>query len=240
MDGVELAARFSLITNHLRFCGPESAEKQFHEYLSKKDNAKEVESSLKKFEGLYVYLSAIADKSGKNFIDYDVVEGYWIGNSLLDKFNDEDIKKIITQLMGRGLPKTIGNSLKAKLPSGFVPHHNFNVFFVGVGNITGSVEATVQNMDNCRISHGIVQDIVGDHLVVKTDSVAKDSTGYILKDDIKNVVYHPDFMPGLKKGDTVALHWGYACMRLTDKQASNLDKYTRKILDIINSQLKAS
>ena len=86
MKGVELAARFAYITNFLRYCGPEEASKQFNEYIEKQDNEKDVEASLKKFEGLYPYLSSIAEKTGKIFTDYDVVEAYWIGNKLLDKF----------------------------------------------------------------------------------------------------------------------------------------------------------
>ena len=239
MDGIELAARFSFITNHLRFCGPESAENQFLHYLKKKDNSEEVEFALKRFEGLYPYLSAIAKKANGSFADYQVVEGYWIGNSLLDNFKDADIKDIIKKLMNRGLPKSLGNRLIEKLPAGLVPHHNFNVFYVGVGNITGSVEATIQNMDNCRISQGTIQDVIGDHLVVKTDSIVKEKGIYGFKDDVKNVVYHPEFLP-VKKGDIVALHWGYAAMKLTKEQSVNLEKYTIKILDVINSQSRAS
>src|SRR3989338_6132626 len=136
MKGIELAARFSYITNSLRFCGPKEASKQFLQYLSKKNN--------------------------KDIFDYEVIEAYWIGNKLLDNFTDDDNKKIIKKLMQRGLPKSIGLDLIKNLPSGLVPHHNFNVMYVGVGRLTGSVETNLQNMDNYRISYGKVLEVLDD------------------------------------------------------------------------------
>src|SRR3989338_10707502 len=162
MKGIELAARFSYITNSLRFCGPEEASKQFLQYLDKRNNEKKVKDSLLKFEGLYPYLSTIAEKNNKDIFDYEVVEAYWIGNKLLDNITDEDNKKIIRKLMQRGLPKSIGLDLIKNLPSGLVPHHNFNVMYVGVGRLTGSVETNLQNMDNYRISYGKVLEVLDD------------------------------------------------------------------------------
>src|SRR3989344_2401741 len=111
MDGHELAARFSYITNNLRFCGPQVAANQFLEYIAKRNNKDAVEDSLRKFEGLYPYLSVIAQRLGKHFCDYDVVEAYWIGNKYLEQCNDEDLHTIINLLMQRGLPKSIGMGL---------------------------------------------------------------------------------------------------------------------------------
>src|SRR3989344_722967 len=193
MDGTELASRFSYITNSLRFCGPKEACGQFLKYANKKDsrNLDEIRASIKKFEGLYPYLSSIAEKNSRDFLDYEVVEAYWIGNRLLEKLNDEDIKQIIEKLMHRGLPKSIGGSLIKNLPHGFVPHHNFNVFYVGVGRTSGTVET-------------------------------------------KTAVYLKEMLPEVRKNDTVALHWGFACCVLDEEQLGNLREYSKKIIDIMN------
>ncbi len=237
MDGIELAARFSYITNSLRFCGPEEASQRFLEYITNKEYPGKIESLLKKFEGLYPYLSAIAEKSNKNFPDRDVVEAYWIGNQLLDNFNDEDIKKIIKKLMQRGLPKSIGNGLIKNMPSGFVPHHNFNVFYVGVGRTTGSVPTTLKNMDNCMIKHGKVLKILKNKLVVQTSLLEKEGNELFLKNRItKNVSYLREILLGVKKDCYVALHWRFAPVTLTDKQVRNLEEYTKKILDVMNGR----
>lgn len=236
MKGIELAARFSYITNSLGFCGPCEASEQFIDFFKKKENPELIGSQLKKFEGLYPYLSYIADKSEKELFDYEVIEAYWIGNNLLDSFNDEDLKHIIQSLTKSGLPKSIGDNLIRKLPSGLIPHHNFNVFYVGVGRITGSVELTVQNMDNCRVSWGKVLDISADRLIVETPCLkSKDNQLYLGKEEIKTAVYFPELFADIKKGDLVAMHWGFAAVKLNEIQAADLMKYTNRILDAVNS-----
>lgn len=237
MDGIELAARFSYITNSLRFCGPEEASKQFLDYINKSASAESVRESIKKFEGLYPYLSAIAQKAKMDFLDYDVVEAYWLGNPLLEKFEDDDMKEIIEKLMSRGLPKSIGNNLIKTMPHGFVPHHNFNVFYVGVGRTTGSVETTLQNMDNCRVSWGKVVDIIESSLIVQSRPL-KNMGGMLTigDEEAKTAVYLREMLPNVKKDDFVALHWGFACLVLDDRQLENLISYTGRILKIFNSR----
>ena len=90
MDGLELAGRFSYITNALGYCGPDCAYEKFLEYVKGNKNTDDIEKALKRFEGLFPYLNAIAKKTGKKFTDYSVVEAYWIGNSLLDFVSSRD------------------------------------------------------------------------------------------------------------------------------------------------------
>jgi len=235
MKGIELAARFSYITNSLRFCGPKEASKQFLQYLSNKNNGQKVKESLLKFEGLYPYLSSIAEKNKKDIFDYEVIEAYWIGNKLLDSFENKDIKEIIKKLMQRGLPKSIGNNLIEDLPSGFVPHHNFNVMYVGVGRVTGSVEMNLQNMDNCRVSWGKVLEVFQDKLLVQSNTLVKNKNKFELnQNEAKTAVYMPQMLPNIKKNDIVALHWGFAPVILTKGQLRNLEKYTQLTMGILN------
>ena len=205
MDALELAARFSFITNALRYCGPKEANEQFRRYFSTKGNAKEVRESLLRFEGLPPYLSAIAKKHGLGMFDGQVVEAYWLGNELLDGFTIDDLKAIVDGLVARGLPQPVGNRLKAEMPTGFVPHHNFNVFYVGVGRTTGSVPTTVQNMDNCRISSGKVAEVIGTNLIVATTTLAERDGKIIEEESTKTIAYLPELMPDVKKGDVVAI-----------------------------------
>ena len=235
MDGIELAARFSYITNSLRFCGPEEASGQFLGYIASSTSAESVKESLKKFEGLYPYLSVIAAKNKKEFTDYGVVEAYWIGNELLDNMDSEDIKSIIEKLMSRGLPKSIGHGLMKNLPDGMVPHHNFNVLYVGVGKTSGTVPTTIQNMDNCRISMGKVIGFSGDNLIVQTDILKSAGGKFLLqKNETKTAAYLKEMLPEVKMGDYVALHWGFACMALNGIQRKNLEHYTNKIVHMLN------
>ncbi|MFH1409913.1 MAG: DUF6390 family protein [Nanoarchaeota archaeon] len=236
MNGLELCVRFSYITNTLRFCGPEEAATQFLQYIEKKDNAGPVEASLKRFEGLLPYLSTIAEKNGEEPFDHDVVEAYWIGNKLLDACDDADMKSCIQKLMQRGLPKSWGEKKIAQLPSGFRPHHDFNVFYVGVGMLTGSVERTMQNMDNCRISWGKVLDVHPGQLIVSTQQLEKKYGDFVLVEATKNAMFLPVMLPDVQKGDHVALHWGFAAVELTTQQSASLKKYTKNILSVMNAQ----
>ena len=233
MNGTELAARMSYITNFLHFCGPTESNREFLRYIEGEKNEEDVRGRLKRFEGLYPYLSAIANKHGKDFLDHDVVEAYWFGNKLLDSFTDEDMKGIIEKLVARGLPKSIGQSLILGLKPGLAPHHNFNVFYVGVGRVTGSVETTLTNMDNCRTSYGSVIEILGGNkMLVKTTTLRKEKGRITLLDDNKVIAYLPEMLPSVKKRDLVALHWGFAPAIITEGQAKAIDAYTERVLSL--------
>ncbi|MFH1053776.1 MAG: DUF6390 family protein [Candidatus Woesearchaeota archaeon] len=218
MKGIELCLRFSYITNRLRYCGPEEANKAFLEYLDNKDNEDQVKEMLGRFEGLLPYLSTIAEKHNKQPFDFDVVEAYWIGNSLLENFNKEEMKQLIDKLMERGLPKSIGEKVKENIPNKSFPHHSFNVYIVGVGNLTGSVEATKENMEKCRISSAEVMKIENNNnkLFVKTETGEKE------------IDFMPLMLPEIKVGDIVAIHWDFAPLILTNNQVKNLKKYSIK------------
>lgn len=240
MNGTELAARFSYITNVLRYCGPKEAGEAFIKYVKNKDNKEEVAKAIKKFEGLYPYLRTIAEATEKDYLDYDVVEAYWIGNELLDELGDKEVSKAVERLMKRGLPKSIGEKAIKELPKGFPLHHDFNVMYVGVGNITGSVPVTLQNMENCRVSWGEVVKVQKGTLLVRKQPLKFISNEYVLGEtETVNAVYLPKMLPDVKKGDIVALHWGFAPIILTREQQANLEKYTGRVRAITNEWLKS-
>lgn len=238
-DGHELAARFSYITNALRYCGPSNAADAFVTYFKTKSNKDIVEDALKKFEGLYPYLSSIAKKNGRHFCDYDVVEAYWIGNALLDVFTDDDLKEIILALAKRGLPKSHADKLIKNLPPGMFPHHDFNVLYVGVGMTSGTVPTTLQNMENCRVSWGTVTQILPQKLIVSSQELKLDNKKLILQDALKSVEYKSDIL-SVKKGDIVAMHWGFAVCVLSPLQQKNVQEYTVKLLNVLNHSVMDS
>ena len=234
MNGIELALRMSYITNALHFCGPEESNEVFLNYVAGKKDEEKVCSCLKRFEGLYPYLSAIAKKHNKDFLDYDVVEAYWFGNSLLDAFTLEDMKAVIEKLVSRGLPSSIAERCIHKLKPGMVPHHNFNVLHVGVGKVTGSVPTTLTNMDNCRTSVGTVLEVLpSNHLLVKATTLKSENGKIVQVEDTKTATYLPDMLGSVKKNNLVALHWGFAAIILTRQQAEAIDTYTKRLLEVV-------
>ena len=236
---LDLLCRFSLITNRLRYCGPKDAYKDFLLLLQGKHYDEEkIKKHFIRYEGLYVYLDYIAKKLNKNPFDYDIVETYWIGNDLLEKFNDADIKKIIHGLSERGLPKTHADFLIKKLPIGMNLSHSFNVLFVGVGKTTGSVPTNIQTMNKCIISIGKVLKILKEELIVAVSPlIIKKELLEFGNQKIIHVEYKPEFFKNIKVGDKVGIHWDYACKILTKREETNLKKYTQKNINSINRAL---
>ena len=204
------------------------------QYAKHHNNEYQVQQSLQKFEALYPYLSLIAEKTGKQAFDHDVVESYWLGNKLLEEFQDNDMKRIIEMLVQRGLPLSLGTELIKNMPHGLFPHHNFNVFYVGVGKTTGAVPTTLQNMDNCRVSWGQVAAVFSKTLIVKASPlVFTDGRFSLGKEEPKTAMHVPELLGKVKAGDIVALHWGCASLILDDGQVDNLKKYTLRLFDAL-------
>lgn len=237
--GIELAARFSLITNRLRFCGPKEAYQDFFFLLKKQkyDETKLIEQ-FKKFEGLYVYLGYIGSKFNKNPLSYEVVEAYWLGNELLDSYSKEDLIQILTKLTERGLPQDYADLLITKLPPGMNPHHSFNVLFVGVGKTTGSVPTNLLTMNKCVVSTGKVLKIQKGTLMASVQPlVVQRGKLQYSKSEFQHVEYDKELFSDIKIGDKVAIHWDFACKILTEKEEHNLKKYTQQNIDTLNSAL---
>ncbi len=236
---LDLLCRFSLITNRLRYCGPKDAYKDSLLLVQEKPCDKEkIKKQFMRYEGLYVYLDYLAKKLNKKPFDYDVVEAYWTGNELLDKFNDKDNKKIIQNLTKRGLPKNHAEFLIKKSPEGMNFSHSFNVLFVGVGMTTSSVPTNIITMNKCIISIGKVLKILKDQLMVAVSPLIIEQE--LLKFDeqkIQHVEYASEFFKDIKVGDKIAIHWDYACKRLTEIEVKNLKKYTQKNIDALNQSL---
>jgi len=228
MDGVVRCSRYAFGPNRLHYCGPD-ANREIFAYIKEGAGDLGLEALLQKFRTMYPYLSYISRINNiSNPFDDRVVEAYWIGNKLLEKCEKKDMIEVINRLQKRGLPKSIAEKKIEQLPEKLKPHHNANVLFVGVGKLTGSVPTTIKNMQNCRISSGIVID---EH-TVKTKVLQAD---FSLKEEIKP--FNPLPSMHYQKGDKVALHWNTACYTLSEEQDNNLEKYNAEILEIVRRSL---
>ena len=226
-DGVRLGARFSLATNRLNYCGPEGAERWLHRAIVTGEGCDAARRALAGFEALVPYLDAIARKHGRDRFDRDVVEAYWIGNPLLDTFERSDFLRILGELVGRGLPRSLADRLGAALPERPLPHHAFHVAFVGVGNVTGHVATTVPNIEACRPGWGTVTAVTGDRLDLTRSTVRlADGRIGLGPDRPTQNGFDPALLPGVRAGDIVALHWEMPVLILSPAQAENLRRYT--------------
>jgi len=132
----------------------------------------------------------------------------------------------------RHLPPKALDYFCAHIPPGSVPHHSFHVLYLQT--ITGVIEKTVKNQDQCRISWGQVTE-KGERLTVKTQKLKVEKNRYILQECTKKVDYLADGkqFTDAGAGDIVAIHWGLAVDRLEKEQAKRLHKYTTHNLERI-------
>lgn len=238
MDGVPLAARFSLPTNQRNFCGPADAGGPLYEAATAGRRVEEAGAALLKFEALAPYLEAIGRRHGLAPLDARVVEAYWIGNELLDVFGRDDFRAILDALSARGLPASIARRLAAHLPARPIPHHLFHVAFVGVGAVTGHVPTTLPNMEACRPAAARVVALRDGRLRTLVAPLRAEAERLVLgTPEERTYPYDPALLPGLRPGATVALHWETPVLELTEDQADALAAYTARSLAAANEAL---
>ncbi|HLN51900.1 MAG TPA: DUF6390 family protein [Thermoplasmata archaeon] len=240
MDGIQLGARFSIATNRLSFCGPADAAPLLYRAIASGEELPRAGQALSGFEALMPYLEAIAGKHGKNPFDYDVVEAYWIGNRLLDAFDREDFRTLLTALTRRGLPRSAAVRLTEHLPERPIPHHVFHVAYVGVGTVTGHVPTTLDNMEACRPAWARVLEVRPGSLRLERPCLAVDRGRLTIGRPAEGTVaYDPRVLPDVARGSTVAVHWGWPATVLSPGQETALREWTRRSLDSANESLPA-
>jgi len=238
MQGVQLAARFSIATNRLKYCGPADAEPALFGTIVDGTDLAASRSALLRFEALEPYLTAIAGKHGLDPLDHDVVEAYWIGNELLDDFTRDDFRGILATLSRRGLPRTMADAFSAHLPENPLPHHVFHVSYVGVGNVTGHVKTTLPNMEACRPAWARVLKVSKAALEIEKPPLEYVRGRLQIGTPVRETVaYDSRVLPGLTKGDHVALHWNWPAVALTAGQLANLKEYTERSLSAASDAL---
>jgi len=238
MDGVALCARFSIATNRLQFCGPSDAEPDLYRAITTGEGHAEARQHLSRFEALMPYLEAIGRKHGLDPFDRQVVEAYWVGNSLLDALDAEDFRSLLDALVRRGLPRSFAQHLGEHLPSRPLFHHAFHVSFVGVGNVTGHVETTLANMEACRPAWGTVRARNGSRLTVERSSWAvRDGRLVVGPSKTVEVSFDPRVLPEVRVGAEVALHWDWPALQLEATQRAALEEYSRRSIESANEAL---
>jgi hypothetical protein len=238
MQGVQLAARFSIATNRLKYCGPADAEPALFRTIVEGKDPDASRHALLRFEALEPYLSAIATKHGLDPMDHDVVEAYWIGNELLDDFTRDDFRGILDALAKHGLPRTMADTFAAHLPERPLPHHVFHVSFVGVGNVTGHVKTTLPNMEACRPAWARVLRVTQGTLEVEKPRLEYAGGRLKIGPAVReSLAYDSRFLPSVRKGMHVALHWNWPAVILANGQLANLKEYTERSLAAANEAL---
>lgn len=232
IKGLQLAARFALPPNSLGYCGKDSAPEKFKECIVN-GQSDGVSKELEKFIVLNPYLKTISKITGKNKHSHNVVESYWLGNNELKRVKNDDYKILLKNLSAQGVPPWFIDEVKEKQPKKFIPTHLFQILHVGVGKASGAVPFNMDSINNCMVRWGKVEKIGKEKLVVKLNSLKKSKKGYILTTKKGSFNYRKDFLPGLKIGDIVAVHWKQVVKKLTKNEADKLQRWTKEVVKVV-------
>jgi len=229
IKALQLETRFSLPPNSLGYCGKDSAAEKFKECIIH-GKCKEVEEEVKHFIVLYPYLRTIAAITKLPAFSYEIIEGYWIGNDLLKKIKPEHYNLLLKNFEKQGVPDFFVKELQQKPPKVFIPNHLFQVLHVGVGRASGAVPFNLQSINNCMIRWGEVVKLIDGKAVINLHSLELKDKIYKLVINIETVPLNMDFVPGIKIGNVVAVHWNMVVKILTKNEEEKLKFWTKQCL----------
>jgi len=242
MSGLKIAARYSLPSYSLGYCGPQDrkSRKTLFDYASgKKTDEKLIRGIFDKFEAAYRYYKLIAEKNNiSDPLDERVVRAFWVGNDLLDKVTSEDLKNLIlTGFTQPGLlTKEAAIQRADQVPKGAVPHHSFHVLILGA--VAGRIKLKGKLLDLCRIGWGRILEVKRKKLKVEYKPLLVGKKYELGKEVEKEIEWNQKIVLEVKIGDWVSFHWAQACEVLTPQEVNNLEYYTQKTINLINEQSK--
>jgi hypothetical protein len=215
--------RFASPPNRLGHCGPVASD-GVGEYLHAPIDGGFAELAAQ-FEGAYPYLQLLAGAAHRaDPLDADVVEAYWIGNSLLDRVDLLDFGNSIDARFRRRAGST-WSRIDASVPAG-VAHHSYHVLHVtpwaGLMR-SGVVDEPLRIVDQCCVSWAHVVDDGDGFPLVRRRPLVWTGSRLRLGEPVVEQVSSPI---DVEVGDWVALHWGTVCERLRPDQLGWLRRTT--------------
>lgn len=241
VSGPLLFARYAFGPNRLGYCGPADAAELF-ELAVDGHHEGDLRALARQFEGAWPYLELIAQSNGRRDpLDRDVVEAYWLGNELLDRVQP---MRLGTSLEARFRPRLPGSEwrwLAGKPGDGARPVHAFHVLdvFPRMGLLRSDrIDDVLAVIDGCRIRWGRVVAVEGDWLVVFVVPIRMvDGQLQLGAPALERVQAWRDgagFIADIEPGDTISVHWRWACDRLDRRRLANLTGWTRHQLALAN------
>jgi len=239
MNGILRCSRYAFGPNRLHYCGPE-ANTELKDYIN---NSKDSGLShlLKQFQTLYPYLQSIAHANGiDDYFNDKVVEAYWLGNNLLENIGKPKFHSFLVDELQikKRLPFKEFRWLEEKISRGAVPHHSFHV--MNIWRRTGNMDVphTLESMDECRVSAGVVKEVAGPDIIVEYEPLILESgrlaLGAPLKRKLSRRLESEYDIEQMRAGETVSMHWGIPCEVITKIQAETLRKYTMRNIAFAN------
>lgn len=244
LSGVLRFGRYAFPPNRLGYCGP-ADHGALLEYVASGEPDQGLLELARRFEGAYPYLVLIAHANGLDDpFDDRVVAAYWLGNSLLERVQPQQLFELLTERFKPVMPKGEFRWLSTKLDLGARPHHNFHVFdiYVRAGLMRDErAVIAVGAMDSCRISWATVASVDGEELVVERRPLVMAEGKLALgAPEYKTVTWRSAGRGPLEQvgpGDVVSVHWDWACETLTPKDLQALQANTDRYVALANTTM---
>ncbi len=243
VDGVSKCARYAFGPNKLHLCGPD-ANRDVMAYMREGVSDPGLERILAGFSTMYPYLEVIARANKiRDPFDVQVVEAYWLGNSLLEGISNQTFYTHLREglrLKDRHGAKEFEQMVN-KLPQGARMHHSFHVF--NAYKRTGHQEQyhNRESMDACRVSWGRVVRTDGPSIIVKRQPLLLDGHRLYLGEEEETTISRrledDHTFDELKPRDIISIHWGVPCEVITEENVRWLDYYTQKHIALTNTTL---
>ncbi|MBN2066943.1 MAG: hypothetical protein JW744_00565 [Candidatus Diapherotrites archaeon] len=228
LDALRKACLYSLPPNQLGYCGPKQSWQSFQEFLSTPSDAlvPKTKGLLSEFYAMFPYLELIAEANSLEPFSQEVIEAYWVGNSLLENIPHSKTQETILSFAKHGMPKSIAERKASGLPQGLLPHHSMHVLYVNF--INPDVKPLVQNLSSCLIQWAEVKSLSKKGVEVKGIELISESGELKLREKIKTV--QNQFSLGLKPKDLITVHWNSAIESISKDSLKNLKKFTDRTL----------
>jgi hypothetical protein len=239
--GPVLFARYAYPPNALGYCGPQD-HRAVLEHADEGVAGPDLVALARGFDGAWPYLELIAGANGiADPLDARVVEGYWVGNRLLDRVGMAGLGRSLDDRfrvrVGRDFER-----LAEPVLDGAVPHHSFHVLCVypwlGLLRAGARDGRPLEVLDRCRIRWGRVERAVGDLVEVRSQPLTWDGRelrlGPARLEAATGRTGGRSLAGAVCQGDWVALHWDWVCDRLTPGQLASLRARTAQHLRLAN------
>jgi hypothetical protein len=229
--GHRLFAQYAHAPNALGYCGPQGAA-ALRAVASGAGADVDVPALARGFSGAWPYQQVLAELAGiDDPLDERVVRGYWTGNELTDEVGNV---RFGTALLERIKPQAghYWGHLTDDLLAEASPTHAFHVFGVYPwSRLLGTGQPEPLNvLDSCRIGWAEVVATEPEQLLVRMRHLTYDggvlALGPAVVEHLDQRIDGVSFIDQVAAGDHVAVHWGFACDRLTPEETAHLERWT--------------
>lgn len=239
-DGERLFARYAHAPNALGYCGPAAAA-SLQQVACGGGEDVDVRRLARGFSGAWPYQQMIGELACEDSLTERVGRAYWTGNELTRGL---DARRLGEMLLERfvGQAGQYWSHLTDDLLDEVTPTHAFHVLGVYPWTrlLSTGLPEPLHVLDSCRIRTGEVLHVDHDSVRVRTDTLTWD--GRLLglggsRDERVARRTADGVFVDIGEGDQVAIHWGFACDRLTGPQSEDLLGWTEHQIDLTNVRL---